>query len=86
MSKAAKAINAEQAAINTRARKARVEAAPSSPSIIPSSPSIIGRAYEGFLELPVAFVLLVMWVAGVAMLGSVVLVAYVVISTLVWGW
>jgi len=47
---------------------------------------MIGRAYEGFLELPVAFVLLVMWVAGVAMLGSVVLVAYVVISTLVWGW
>jgi len=27
-----------------------------------------------------------MWVAGVAMLGSVVLVAYAVISTLVWGW
>jgi hypothetical protein len=79
VSKAANTINAEQAAINTRARKARVEAAP-------SSPSIIGRAYEGFLELPVAFVLLVMWVAGVAMLGSVVLLAYVVIPTLVWGW
>jgi hypothetical protein len=79
LSKAANTINAEQAAINTRARKARVEAAP-------SPPPIIGRAYEGFLELPVAFVLLVMWVAGVAMLGSVVLLAYVVISTLVWGW
>ena len=79
MSKAANTINAEQAAINTLARKARVEAAP-------SSPSRIGRAYEGFLELPVAFVLLVMWVAGVAMLGSVVLLAYVVIPTLVWGW
>ena len=86
MNKAANTINAEQAAINTLARKARVEAAPSPPSITPSSPSIIGRAYEGFLELPVAFVLLVMWVAGVAMLGSVVLLAYVVISTLVWGW
>ena len=79
MSKAANTINAEQAAINTRARKVRVEAAP-------SSPSIIGRAYEGFLELPVTFVLLVLWVAGVAMLGSVVLLAYAVISTLVWGW
>ena len=79
MSKAANTINAEQAAINTRARKARAEAAP-------SSPSVIGRAYEGFLELPVLVVLLVMWVAGVAMLGSVVLVAYAVISTLVWGW
>ena len=79
MGKAANTINAEQAAINTRARKVSVEAAP-------SSPSLIGRAYEGFLELPVAFVLLVLWVAGVAMLGSVVLLAYAVISTLVWGW
>ena len=78
MSKAANTINAEQAAINTRARKARVEVA--------LHPRQIGQAYEGFLELPVAFVLLVMWVAGVAMLGSVVLLAYVVILTLVWGW
>ena len=31
-------------------------------------------------------VLGVMWVAGVAVLGSMVLVAYAVISTLVWGW
>ena len=69
MSKAANTINAEQAAINTRARKVRVEAAP-------SSPSIIGRAYEGFLELPVLVVLGVLWVAGVAMLGSCVLVAH----------
>jgi len=79
MSKAASTSNAEQGAINTLARKARAEAAP-------SSPSVIGRAYEGFLGLPVAVVLLVLWVAGVAMLGSVVLVAYAVISTLVWGW
>ena len=69
------AINAEQAAINTRARKARVEDTP-------SSPSIVGRAYEGFLELPVLVVLGVLWVAGVAMLGLCVLVAYTIISTL----
>jgi len=34
----------------------------------------------------VLVVLGVMWVAGVAVLGSMVLVAYAVISTLVWGW
>ena len=79
MSKAPSTRNAEQAIINTRARKGRVEAAP-------SSPSIIGRAYEGFLELPVLVVLLVLWVAGVAMLGSVALVAYAVISALMRSW
>ena len=77
MSKKVSTINAEQVAINTRARKARVEATPSSPS------TIIGRAYEGFLELPVLVVLGALWVAGVAMLGSCVLVAYAIISTLV---
>jgi hypothetical protein len=79
VSKAASTINVEQAAINTRARKASVEAAT-------SSPSIIGRDYEGFLELPVLVVLGVLWVAGVAMLGSALLLAYAVILTLVWGW
>ena len=64
--------------INARARKARVEAA--------SSSSSIGRAYERFLELPVLVVLLVLWVAGVAMLGSVVLVAYAVIAALMRSW
>ena len=78
MSKAASTTNSEQAVIYTRARKARVEAAPSS--------SRIGRAYERFLELPVLLVLLVLWVAGVAMLGSVVLVAYAVISALMRSW
>ena len=33
-------------------------------------------AYEGFLELPPAAVVLVLWVAGVALLGSCVLVLY----------
>ncbi len=39
-------------------------------------------AYERFLELPVAVVLLVMWVAGVALLGACALLAYAVISAL----
>jgi hypothetical protein len=69
-------MNAQQTAINVRLAKARIEAAPS------SSPRI-GRAYEAFLELPVAFVLVVVWVAGVALLSSCALVAYAVISALV---
>jgi hypothetical protein len=79
VSKAVRTINAEQAAFNTRARKVRVEAAP-------SSPSTKGRAYEGFLELPVLVVLGVLWVAGVVTFGSCVLVACAIILTLVWGW
>ena len=34
------------------------------------------NAYEGFLELPQAVVLLVLWVAGVALIGSCALVLY----------
>ena len=36
----------------------------------------VASAYEGFLELPPVVVLLVMWVAGVALLGSGALVLY----------
>jgi hypothetical protein len=45
----------------------------------------IGLAFEWFLELPVAVVLLVLWVGGVALLGACGLVAYALISALV-GW
>jgi hypothetical protein len=79
VSKAASTINVDQAAINTRAKKTSVKAPP-------SIPSVIGRAYEGFLELPALVVLGMMWVAGVAMLGLCALVAYAVISTLAWNW
>jgi hypothetical protein len=41
-----------------------------------------GRAYEGFLGLPVLVVLAVMWVAGAALLGSCALVVYMVGSVL----
>jgi hypothetical protein len=36
----------------------------------------VARGYEGFLELPPAVVLLVMWVGGVALLGLCALVLY----------
>jgi hypothetical protein len=36
----------------------------------------VATAYEGFLELPQAVVLLVLWVAGVALLGLCGLVVY----------
>jgi hypothetical protein len=43
----------------------------------------IGLAYEWFLELPVALVLLVMWMAGTALLGACALLMYAGISALV---
>jgi hypothetical protein len=43
----------------------------------------IGLAYECFLELPVAAVLLVMWAAGAVLLGACALLMYAGISALV---
>ena len=43
----------------------------------------IGLAYEWFLELPVAVVLMVMWMAGTALLGACALLMYAGISALV---
>jgi hypothetical protein len=43
----------------------------------------IGRAYERFLEMPAVFVLGVMWLAGVALLGSCALVLYLAVSALI---
>ena len=45
----------------------------------------IGLAYEWFLGLPVAVVLLVLWVGGVALFGACALVAYALVSALVVG-
>ena len=52
---------------------------------IPRTPMTagIGRAYEWFLELPVVIVLTVMWVAGVALLGSCALALYMAGSVVV---
>jgi hypothetical protein len=78
VSTAASTRNTEQAAINAaRATKASVEAPPSSTS------SRIGRAYEGFLELPVVVVLGVMWLAGAAFMGSFALVVYLAGAALI---
>ena len=43
---------------------------------------VLVRAYERFLELPVALVLAVMWLAGVALLGSCALAVYLLGSLL----
>jgi hypothetical protein len=43
----------------------------------------VALAYEGFLELPPVVVVLVLWVAGVALLGSSALVVYWVGSVVV---
>jgi hypothetical protein len=43
----------------------------------------IGVAYERFLEMPVSVVLAVLWVLGMALLGSCVLTLYVLGTSLV---
>jgi hypothetical protein len=43
---------------------------------------ILARSYERFLGLPVAVVLAMMWVAGVALLGSCALTLYLLGSSL----
>jgi hypothetical protein len=57
----------------TASRNEAVPEGSKSPARLPLS---IGRAYERFLVLPPAFVLTVMWVAGVALLGSIALMLY----------
>jgi hypothetical protein len=43
----------------------------------------IATAFERFLEMPVAFVLGVVWVAEVALMGSCALVLYLAVSALI---
>ena len=50
--------------------------APKAPKSYARIPPTVGRAYERFLELPVALMLAVMWLVGAALLGSGVLVVY----------
>ena len=52
------------------------EAVPQEPKAPVRLPLTIGQANERFLALPPAFVLAVMWVAGVALLVSIALVLY----------
>jgi hypothetical protein len=43
---------------------------------------VIGRTYERFLQLPVPLVLVVLWLAGLAVLSSLALVFYLYVSLL----
>ncbi len=43
----------------------------------------VGSAYERFLDMPVAFVLGAVWLAGAALMGSWALVLYLVVSALI---
>lgn len=43
----------------------------------------IGRVYERFLEMPVGFVLGVLWLAGAALIGSCALALYLAVSALI---
>ena len=47
-----------------------------------ASDGLLGIAYERFLEMPVTVVLVVLWVGGVALLGSCVLMLYALATLL----
>jgi hypothetical protein len=66
----------DQLNIEARRGQARGEAVPREPRASARLPIALGRTYERFLELPPAFVLAVLWMAGVALLGSIALVLY----------
>jgi hypothetical protein len=52
------------------------ESSPATPRTPTPISAEIGRAYDWFLQLPPVVVLLVLWGAGVALLGSCALVLY----------
>jgi hypothetical protein len=58
------------------------EGTPTKGRTTPTLSATPGLAYEWFLELPVRVVVLVLWVAGVVLLGSCALVVYAVVSAL----
>ena len=66
----------EQLNIEARGGQARGEAVPQEPGASARLTIVLGRTYERFLGLPPAFVLAVLWMAGVALLGSIALVLY----------
>ena len=65
-----------QAGMDGRKTKARDAVVPKTPKVPARLPPAVGRAYEEFLELPVALVLVVMWLVGVALEGSGALLMY----------
>ena len=66
-----------------RETKAGHKAVPKAPKAHAPAPSAVGRAYDRFLELPVALVLAVMWVAGAVLLCSGALAVYLAVWVLV---
>jgi hypothetical protein len=62
--------------------KKRPQPSAKTSSTTPSSVGIV-RAYERFLEMPATFVLGVMWLAGVALVGSCALVVYLAVRALI---
>ena len=54
-----------------------------SSSAAPSLSAGMGRAYERFLKMPIAFVVVALWLAGAALVCSCVLVVYWVASALI---
>ncbi len=67
---------------DVRVIKASIDGGPAQPMSSTPLPLTIGRAYERFLELPVAVVVGLMWLAGAALIGSFALAVYVVVSAL----
>ena len=65
-----------QAGMDGRKTKARDSVVPKAPKVPARLLPAVGRTYEGFLELPVALVLVVMWLVGVALEGSGALLMY----------
>jgi hypothetical protein len=65
-----------QASMDVRETRAGDGVVPKAHKAPARHPSAAARAYGGFLELPVALVLAVMWLAGAALLGSTALVLY----------
>ena len=63
---------------NVLASTAQAEgiAAGSPSTAAPTPKRMVARAYEGFLELPVPLVLMVLWFLGALMLGAVVMGIY----------
>jgi hypothetical protein len=67
--------------LEMRERRAEPPPNPGGRPRMPAAPLAIGRAYERFLELPVAVVLVVLWLLGALILGAVVMGGY---SAVVW--
>jgi hypothetical protein len=71
-------------AVNASATTAPVEATPSQQQRTSAPLTVaIAHAYERFLEMPVAFVLGVMWLAGAVLMGACALVLYLAVSALI---